>query len=333
MVVAAPVAAVAAVAVVDKEMTMTNTISMKRQQTFAPWALLRACVLAFLLSPLAALAAEQATFATPEAAVQALSQALKASGDEAMLALFGKSYEQMLIPADAAEKTATRAKIAKALDTFQTLEYTGKDRMTLVIGDEAWPMPIPLVREQGAWRFATEQGAEELINRRVGGNERNAISALRAYVDAQRQYASRDRNDDEVLEYAQRIASTPGKHDGLYWESAAGEEASPFGPLVANSEAYLKGHAVGDPFRGYFFRILKRQGKNAPGGAFSYVINGRMIAGFAMVAYPAEYGRSGIMTFIVSNNGKIYEKNRGAKAAALTEFNPDASWQLVESPY
>ena len=136
---------------------------------------------------------------------------------------------------------------------------------------------------------------------------------LRAYIDAQRAYAARDRDGDGVLQYAQKLASTPGKQDGLYWpaDAAKGEEASPFGPLIAESAAYLKGHTAGDPYRGYHFRILTRQGKSAPGGAYSYVINGRMIAGFAMVAYPAEYGESGVMTFIVSHNGKVYEKDLG----------------------
>jgi hypothetical protein len=202
--------------------------------------------------------------------------------------------------------------------------------MTLLVGTEAWPFPIPLVRERGAWRFATEVGEDEIINRRIGANERSAITVLRAYLDAQRQYASRDRNADEVLEYAQKVASTPGQQDGLYWEANAGDEASPFGPLIAASSEYLQGHTAGDAFRGYHFRILKRQGKNAPGGAFSYVINGRMIAGFAMVAYPAEYGVTGVMTFIVSNTGKIYEKNLGKSGAQIREFNPDASWKKVD---
>ena len=183
----------------------------------------------------------------------------------------------------------------------------------LLIGDQAWPFPIPLVKDKEAWRFATEEGADEIVNRRIGGNERNAIVVLRAYIDAQRQYASRDRDGDGVLQYALKLGSTPGRHDGLYWpaDAAKGEEPSPFGPLVAESAAYLKGHKEGDAYRGYHFRILTRQGKHAPGGAYSYVINGRMIAGFAMVAYPARYGDSGVMTFIVSNNGRIYERDLG----------------------
>jgi hypothetical protein len=194
-------------------------------------------------------------------------------------------------------------------------------------------LPIPLLRQGSNWRFATEQGFEEILNRRIGGNERSAIAVLRAYLDAQSEYASRDRDGDGVLQYAQKIRSTPGKYDGLYWPADAtnGEEDSPFGPLIADSASYLAGHKQGDPFRGYHFRILTRQGKSAPGGAYSYVINGRMLAGFAMVAYPNAYGESGVMTFLVSHNGKVYEKNLGKNtnsiAASMTAFDPGAGWK------
>ena len=205
----------------------------------------------------------------------------------------------------------------------------------LLVGDQAWPIPIPLVRVGERWRFATEQGEDEIANRRIGANERSAIKVLNAYLDAQKDYAARDRNGDGVLQYAQRLGSTPGKHDGLYWpaDTAKGEEASPLGPLVAESATYLKGHAPGDPYRGYRFRILTRQGKSAPGGAYSYIINGRMIAGFALVAYPAQYGDSGVMTFIVSHNGKVFEKDLGKNSATvgaqLTAFDPGAGWKEV----
>jgi hypothetical protein len=204
-----------------------------------------------------------------------------------------------------------------------------------LIGDQAWPVPIPLVKSGERWRFATEEGENEIFNRRIGANERNAIAVLEAYLDAQKQYASWDRNGDGVLQYAQRLASTPGKGDGLYWPAdvAKGEETSPFGPLVAESAAYLKGRKAGDPYRGYHFRILTRQGKNAPGGAYNYVINGRMIAGFAMVAYPDQYGDSGVMTFIVSHSGRVFEKDLGrsseAIGAKMTTFDPGAGWHEV----
>lgn len=298
---------------------------------------LRHLALALLLAvPLAGLAADQKTFATPEAAVDALLAALKANDEPALIAMFGEKYKNVITTGDTAREAETRARAAEQLQTYRFLSERGPDRRVLLMGAQAWPMPIPLVREAGAWRFATEIGAEEIINRRVGANENNAIVVLRAYVDAQRQFASRDRMGDGVLQYARRIASTPGKQDGLYWtaDPAKGEELSPFGPLLAQNEADLKTRKPGDPYQGYHFRILTRQGPNAPGGAFSYIINGRMIAGFAMVAYPHAYGDTGVMTFIVSHNGKIYEKDLGPKTTSIAEqmtaFDPGAGWKVVQ---
>jgi hypothetical protein len=300
------------------------------------WSCLRRLALALMVAvPLAATAAPQETFATPEAAVDALMAALKADSDQAMLAIFGDEHKGLIIESDRAGNSATRARILTAMQTLRVLQAPSQNRRVLVIGDEAWPVPIPIVRTADRWRFATEEGEDELINRRIGGNERNAIYVLRAYIDAQRAYAARDRDGDGVLQYAQKLASTPGKHDGLYWpaDAAKGEEASPFGPLVAESSTYREGRAASAPYRGYHFRILTRQGKDAPGGAYGYVINGRMIAGFAMVAYPADYGRSGVMTFIVSHNGKVYQKDLGqnstAIAAKMAAFDPGAGWKEV----
>ena len=297
---------------------------------------LRRLALALIVAaPLAAAAAPQETFATPEAAVDALMAALKADSDPAMVAIFGEEHKDLFLTSDRAASSATRAKILAAMQTLRVLREPSKDRRVLVIGDEAWPVPIPIVRVGERWRFATEEGKDELVNRRIGGNERNAIYVLRAYIDAQRAYAARDRDGDGVFQYAQKLASAPGKHDGLYWpaDAAKGDEPSPFGPLIAESAAYLKGHTAGDAYRGYHFRILTRQGKDAPGGAYNYVINGRMIAGFAMVAYPAEYGSSGVMTFIVSHNGTVYEKNLGKVSAAIgekmTTFDPGAGWKAT----
>jgi hypothetical protein len=309
----------------------TQTMALIRMLT----SLRRIALVLLVAVPLTASAAGQQTFATPELAVDALIAALKADDDAALLALFGDKYKDVVITPDRAGNSATRAKMVAALQTFRVLDERGNDRRVLLVGEQAWPLPIPLVREQGGWRFATEEGVEEIVNRRIGANERSAISVLKAYLDAQKEYASRDRNGDGVLQYAQKLGSAPGKHDGLYWpaDESKGEEASPFGPLVAESAAYLKGHKAGDPFRGYHFRILTRQGKSALGGAYNYVINGRMIAGFAMVAYPDAYGESGVMTFIVSHSGKVYQKDLGPPtprlAAAMTEYNPDASWKNV----
>ncbi len=300
------------------------------------WSFLRRLALALIVAvPLAAAAAPQETFATPEAAVDALMAALKADSDPAMVAIFGEAHKDLIIRSDRAATSATRAKILAAMQTLRVLQEPSPNRRVLVIGDEAWPVPIPIVRTADRWRFATEEGADEIVNRRIGGNERNAIYVLRAYIDAQRAYAASDRDGDGVLQYAQKVASTPGKRDGLYWpaDAAKGEEASPFGPLIAESSAYLKGHAAVDAYRGYHFRILTRQGKNAPGGAYSYVINGRMIAGFAMVAYPAVHGESGVMTFIVSHNGKVFEKDLGKNSTAIgakmAAFDLGAGWKEV----
>jgi len=295
-----------------------------------------AMVLALLLAlPLAAVAADQQTFATPEAAADALATALKANDEAALLAIFGDKHKNLIDTGDKAQDAAVRAKAAAMLAAYRVLEPRGDNRRILMMGVEAWPSPIPLVRQGAVWRFATEEGAEELLNRRVGANELNAIYVMRAYLDAQREYAMIDRDGDGVRQYAQKLASNKGKQDGLYWpaDAAKGEEVSPFGPLVAESAPYRAGHKAGDPYRGYHFRILSRQGKSAAGGAYNYVINGRMIAGFAMVAYPAEYGESGVMTFIVNHNGKIFQKDLGKNTvgigAAMTRFDPGAGWKEV----
>ncbi len=302
---------------------------------FRVWSCVTRLALALLLAvPIAAAAAPQETFATPEAAVDAFMAALRADSDPAMIAIFGEEHKNLIL-GDRAASSASRAKLYAAMQTMHVLREPSADRRILVIGDEAWPVPIPIVRTGDRWRFATEEGEDEVINRRIGGNERNAIYVLRAYIDAQRTYASEDRDGDGVLQYAQKLASTPGKHDGLYWAADASkdEEESPFGPLIAESAAYLKGHVAGDPYRGYHFRILTRQGKNAAGGAYSYVINGRMIAGFAMVAFPAQHGQTGVMTFIVSHNGKVYERNLGKESttigATMTTFDPGPGWKEV----
>ena len=314
--------------------TDNKTLAMKLTHI---WTFLRRLALALTMAlPLMAVAAPQQTFATPEAAVEALKTALKDNSDAELIAIFGDAHKDLFIPSDRAAATATRATILSAMQTLLVLRQAGADRRVLVIGDEAWPMPIPLVKKGDQWRFATEEGREELINRRVGANELNAIYVMRAYVDAQRSYASRDRDGDGVLQYAQKLASTPGRQDGLYWaaDAAKGEEPSPFGPLIAESAGYFKGRSAADAYRGYHFRILTRQGKEAAGGAYNYVINGRMIAGFAMVAFPAVYGRTGVMSFIVNHNGVVFQRDLGkdsaAAGASMTTFNPGPGWSVVE---
>jgi hypothetical protein len=299
-------------------------------------ALLPLVAVLLLMLPLLSRAAEQRTFPTPEAAVDALHAALKANDVPALVALVGDRYKDQVDSGDSAADAASHARAAALLDTYRRLDERGRDRRVLLMGAHAWPMPVPLVRNNGVWRFAAEEGAEELLNRRIGRNERNALLVLRASLDAQRQYASKDRDGDGVLQYAAKLGSTPTRQDGLYWpaDASRGEEVSPFGPLVAGNPAYdAAQREQGDPYQGYHFRILTRQGRHAPGGAYHYVINGRMIAGFALVAYPAEYGESGVKTFMVSHNGKVYEKDLGKNSRSVGEkissFDPGPGWKAV----
>jgi hypothetical protein len=192
---------------------------------------------------------------------------------------------------------------------------------------------VPIVREGESWYFDSAAGLEEVLDRRIGENELAAIEALRAYVQAQVEYASVDRDGDQVLEYAQRVISTPGQRDGLYWASAPGEPVSPFGPFIAEISMLLEGKELGDPYRGYYYRVLKGQTEHAPGGAYEYVINGNMIAGFAMLAWPAEYGDTGVMTFQVSHQGDVFEADLGPEtaevAAVIEAYDPDVTWTEV----
>ena len=214
-----------------------------------------------------------------------------------------------------------------------TLRKDTEDRVVLVIGPDAWPFPIPLVRSGSEWRFQTAEGLDEIVNRRIGANELSTIAVCRDYLAAQRQYAGKIRDGSGVRKFAQRLVSSPGKQDGLYWDPAAtGGEESPFGPRMA--EYLAGGRQPRDPYHGYYFRVLTRQGNRAPGGSYNYVINGNMIAGFALVAFPAEYGHSGIMTFLVSHHGKVYQKNLGPQtrkiAAKMQGYNPDSTWTEVK---
>ena len=209
--------------------------------------------------------------------------------------------------------------------------------MTLCIGKDNWPLPIPIVKAGEIWVFDAEQGKQEILNRRIGRNELHVMDVLHAYTDAQHEYASRDCGGCGVVEFAQRLISTQGKRDGLYWEVKKGEKESPLGPLVAR--AAKEGYADADlsPFHGYYFKILKGQGKHARGGAYDYVVKGKMILGFALVAYPAEYGNSAVMVFIVNQEGIIYEKDLGKDTTRIAEgmkfFNPDKTWKRVKETF
>lgn len=295
--------------------------------------LLRATIAASLvLGSFGLAAAAQPTFPTPEAAMAALLQALDKQDADAVLAIFGTEHRDFIIGGDPAGARKAFGELASAAKEATAFRPDGEDRRVIEVGALAYPLPIPLVRENGAWRFDTESGMDEITNRRVGMNELQAIRVARAYVDAQLQYASADRDSDEVLEYAQRLGSSAGKRDGLYWQTAAqDDEISPFGPLITGTDqSYVSERKAGEPFYGYHFKILTRQGANPPGGRYDYVINGNMIAGFALLAWPADYGNSGIMTFLVSHQGKVLQKDLGEDtaviAAAVQEYDPDDSW-------
>jgi hypothetical protein len=273
--------------------------------------------------------ATQSSFETPEAAVTTLLDAVARDDVDELLRVLGPESRHALVTPDwDAERDARKQITDAAAKSYELVELDGAD-LQLVIGEKQWPFPFHLAKAEGGWRFDTEQGIEELTDRRIGANELDAIAICEAYVDAQIEYAREDRNGDDVLEYAQRLASTPGKRDGLYWKAGPDEEQSPFGPLVAGAERYLATKEKGDPIKGYYFRILTRQGANVPGDAYDYIINGRMLAGFALVAYPADYGHSGVMTFVVNQRGKVSQKDIGPFAGMET-YDPDDSWSESE---
>ena len=282
------------------------------------------------LAPEIGRAQAQKTFDLPEAAMAALLEALKRQDDAAVLEIFGTQHAGEIFGQDREAAHEEAARFVAAANQSLELRPDGAARRIAYVGPRARPLPIPIVLSGGAWRFDTEEGIDELLNQRIGGNELRTIDTVRAYVDAQNQYASEDRDGDQVLEYAQHIRSSPGEHDGLYWPAAADQEPSPIGPLLA---AAVETHDVGDSYNGYYYRILTRQGANPPGGAYDYVINGNMIAGFALIAWPADYGRSGITTFMVNHQGKVFEKDLGPDtaqlAAAIDAYDPDATWTEV----
>lgn len=288
-----------------------------------------------LCAPLSAHAATaQSLYATPEAAVDALVAALKSEDEKALVPVFGEVGLEVLSNPDRSEAAINRKKFLAGYDDYHRLnEFDGK--RVLAVGKEAWLFPIPLVKEGSGWRFAVEEGLEEILNRRIGANELNAIAVLRAFPAAEREYATIDHDGDGVLEFAGRLASSPGKRDGLYWASQGEGDISPFGPLVAEASEYLKGRSPGQSYHGYFFRILTKQGGNAAGGAYDYVINGRLLGGVALLAWPERYGDSGVMTFMVNQNGVLYQKDLGEKTAdaakAIDRFDPGKDWAVVST--
>ncbi|HNX48909.1 MAG TPA: DUF2950 domain-containing protein [Thermoanaerobaculaceae bacterium] len=285
---------------------------------------------------------KQRLFATPEAAVQALVEATKAADQNEMSAIYGPERDRLL-SGDAVLDANSLKRFAEHLGTAAILNKVDDTRYTLLVGENHWPSPIPIVKEGRKWRFDTAAGLDEILNRKIGQNELSAIMACRAYVLAQWEYFTEARNTsrDGLAVYAQHLISTPGERDGLYWDAPEDGKPSPLGSLVAaaREEGYSLGLAKSagapkrSPFHGYFFRILKAQGPHAPGGKFDFVINGNMIAGYALIAYPDRWGSSGVMTFIVNQQGRVYEKDLGPETAdlaqAVVEYDPDPTWKLV----
>lgn len=276
----------------------------------------------------------QRTFSSPDAAADALVQAVKVNDRAAVLAVLGDAGD-WISSGDATADRATAARFVAAYEAKHAIVRNG-GTATLVLGDDGFPFAFPLVGRGERWRFDAAAGKHELLARRIGENELAAIEVLRAIVDAELEYASLDRNGDGVLAYAQRLASSPGKRDGLYWPVAAGERPSPLGELVARAAAEGYGNAGGarrTPYHGYYYRMLKGQGSSARAGAFDYVVHGRGIAGFAVVAYPARYDNSGVMTFVVNQDGVVYQSDLGPdtaqKAGHMQRFDPGKGWAAV----
>lgn len=295
---------------------------------------------ALLALPLLAAAPADAPqhFAAPDAAVAALVDAVRLNDVEKFKALFGEAGLKDVSTGDPVANQAMEQKFIAAFDAKHVINAKN-DHAILSIGPDDWPFPIPLRHDAQGWSFDVAAGREEILDRRVGANELYVQQVVLAYVDAQNEYAQGLHDGRKLHVYAQRLMSTPGKQDGLFWPTEGGQPPSPMGALVADArgEGYHVGEdAEAQPYHGYFFRILKAQGPHAPGGAYDYVANGQMIGGFGLVAWPARWGNSGVMTFMVNQDGNIYEKNLGPETAALarslTRFDPDSTWRNIGAP-
>ncbi|GLI36801.1 DUF2950 family protein [Geobacter hydrogenophilus] len=305
------------------------------------WAML-ACVVAVAMiisvisTPSFAAQTRQKSFASPDNAVKALVTAVREGNEKELTLILGPGSKELISSGDEVADKTDREKFLAAYDRMNSLEHKSATTVILHVGPDNWPMPIPIVKKGGKWAFNIGTGKKEILKRRIGRNELHVIDVLDAYVDAQQEYAGKDCRGGGKVEFAQKLISSEGKRDGLYWEAKEGEPESPLGPLVARAakEGYAKESNL-SPFHGYYFKILKGQGKNAAGGAYQYVVKDRMILGFALVAYPAEYGNSGVMTFIVNQAGTVYEKNLGKNTRRLAEamelFDPDKNWRVVKT--
>jgi len=285
------------------------------------------------LTLLSSVAQAQQSFATPEDAAAALAAAVK-SGPSDILKVLGKAADGIVSSGDEVADADTRQRFTSMYDSKHSVKTEGNKKATLMLGPDDFPFPIPLVNTRTGWEFDTDEGRIEVLYRRIGRNELDAIQTALAYVDAQNEYADKDRGEG-VGVYAQRIVSTPGKKDGLFWRDDS--DPSPLGALAAeaSAEGYKAGGGGPAPYHGYYFRILKGQGSDAPGGALNYVVKGKMIGGFGLMAWPAEYGNSGVMTFLVNHGGTVYQKDLGARtefiAQRTTLFDPDQTWKKVDA--
>lgn len=283
--------------------------------------------------------ASQKLFASPETALKGLVDAVKAKDKTALDQIFGPSAKD-LRSSDEVQAAGEFDEFVKYVAERTSLVKENDAKVIIHIGNENWPFPIPLVKNNDQWFFDTEAGKEEILNRRIGENELTAILVCRTYVKAQREYVLKDWDGDGILAYAQKLRSDPGKKNGLFWRRISGEPTSPLGELIAQArmEGYKKDKSVfkeePSPFHGYYFKILTRQGKNAPGGKYGYVVNGNMVGGFAFVAFPSTWGKSGIMTFIVNQQGKVYQKKLGPDTLKtvqdLDTYDPDETWTPVK---
>ena len=277
----------------------------------------------------------QQKFKSPEEAVTALVTAVRADNVRDMISVLGWQAREILLSGDDVADQTARAAFLVAYDLKHQIVKKGEGDAELVVGRNDWQLPIPLVAKNGSWQFDSAAGREEILFRRIGRNELNAIQAVLAFLDAQNDYAAMNPLNTKADSYAQRIVSSPGKKDGLYWPAAANEPKSPLGAAFAI--ATLQGYRFGQgqaPYHGYYYKVLTAQGPNAPGGAMSYIVNGNMIGGYALVAYPAEYGNSGVMTFLVNHNGVVFQKDLGEStariASRMTAYNPDHTWKKVD---
>jgi hypothetical protein len=310
-----------------------------------PWRIVLLGIIAFtvllcgIYSPVNAKDIKQKSFASPEEAVKALVEAVRTNDRNELLAIFGPEGKEVISSGDEVEDRTVRERFLKKYEEMNKLETRASDEALLHMGADDWIFPIPVAKKDNTWFFDTGEGKAEILNRRIGRNELRVIEALQEYGNAQREYASKDRDGDGVLEFAQKFGSTKGKKDGLYWEVKEGEEESPFGPLAASAakEGYTKKKSGTDaprPFHGYYYRVLTKQGRHAIGKNFDYIVNGNMILGFAAIAYPAQYGNSGIMSFIVNQEGVVYQKDLGKNtekiAKAVKMYDPDKTWKKVE---